>query len=79
MKSYASEQQLRLVGKAWEIRLHLRALLAQGGQEQKLSDYLATKISKTPVSHKTIHKQLNQKRINKYWGQKVVPLPTRIL
>ena len=48
MKSYASGRQLRLVGKAWEIRHHLRSLLSGGDKELLITDYL-TRLTGMPA------------------------------
>lgn len=53
MKTYMNGQQLKLVGKAWEIRHYLRIMIDQGGNDLLLSDYLAassngTEIGKVP-------------------------------
>ncbi|WNR42525.1 Z-ring formation inhibitor MciZ [Paenibacillus roseipurpureus] len=40
MKRYVSGGQLRLVGKAWEIKLQLHQLIHQHGKTTTLSDYL---------------------------------------
>jgi hypothetical protein len=39
MKSYMTQRQWRLVGKAWEIRAYLRAQSRENG-EVKLADFL---------------------------------------
>ena len=40
MKSYVSEGQFRLVGKAWEIKFQLNQLIHQYGKAATLSEYL---------------------------------------
>lgn len=39
MKSYVTEGQIRLVGKAWEIRRYLKIMLDAAGQNTTLSSY----------------------------------------
>jgi len=39
MKSYVTDNQIRLVGKAWEIKRHLQVLLKQAGKDVSLSEY----------------------------------------
>lgn len=41
MKSYVSEKQIRLVGKAWEVKHQLQQMLQQGGPKVTVADYLA--------------------------------------
>lgn len=41
MKSYVSVEQIRLVGKAWEIKIQLQQMLQQGDPKILLVDYLA--------------------------------------
>ncbi|WP_407872117.1 Z-ring formation inhibitor MciZ [Paenibacillus sp. P36] len=41
MKSYIAEKQIRLVGKAWEVKRHLQLMLKQGGPNITLMDYAA--------------------------------------
>jgi hypothetical protein len=41
MKSYVSAKQIRLVGKAWEIKYQLQQMLQQGDPKISLVDYLA--------------------------------------
>ncbi|NOU99292.1 Z-ring formation inhibitor MciZ [Paenibacillus sp. LMG 31457] len=41
MKSYVTDRQIRLVGKAWEIKRQLKLMLQQGGQHITLMDYAA--------------------------------------
>ncbi|WP_156158297.1 Z-ring formation inhibitor MciZ [Gordoniibacillus kamchatkensis] len=40
MKSYRTERQWRLVGKAWEIRAHLRKQLQQADRDVTLHAWL---------------------------------------
>ncbi|MCD1260720.1 Z-ring formation inhibitor MciZ [Paenibacillus athensensis] len=48
MKSYWSDHQLRIVGKAWEIRRYLQLMLQNGGAETRLADYLES--GRTPLT-----------------------------
>lgn len=41
MKSYMSDKQIRLVGKAWEVRHQLQQMLQQAGPSVTVADYLA--------------------------------------
>ncbi|NQX58928.1 Z-ring formation inhibitor MciZ [Paenibacillus qinlingensis] len=41
MKSYVSAKQIRLVGKAWEIKYQLQHMLQQGDPKIPLVDFLA--------------------------------------
>ncbi|OCT12457.1 hypothetical protein A8709_32030 [Paenibacillus pectinilyticus] len=41
MKSYVSEKQIRLVGKAWEIKHLLSQMLQQAGPHVTVADYLS--------------------------------------
>ncbi|WP_171630200.1 Z-ring formation inhibitor MciZ [Paenibacillus plantarum] len=57
MKSYVSAKQIRLVGKAWEIKYQLQQMLQQGDPKIPLVDYLAgmyisQKTSSQGPSHK---------------------------
>lgn len=51
MKQYVASNQLRLVGKAWEIRHQLRKLSAAGGAHSKLlSDFTSGTAKRRPLS-----------------------------
>ncbi|OAS22920.1 Z-ring formation inhibitor MciZ [Paenibacillus oryzisoli] len=41
MKSYVDAKQIRLVGKAWEIKYHLQQMLQQGDPKRPLVEYLS--------------------------------------
>ncbi|MDR6549386.1 hypothetical protein J2736_000569 [Paenibacillus qinlingensis] len=41
MKSYVSDNQIRLVGKAWEVKHGLAQMLQQGDPKLTVVDYLA--------------------------------------
>ncbi|CAN7599307.1 Z-ring formation inhibitor MciZ [Paenibacillus sp. LjRoot153] len=57
MKSYVSANQIRLVGKAWEIRYQLQQILQQVDPKLSLVDYLAAlNISQKPSSQGHSHK-----------------------
>jgi hypothetical protein len=48
MKSYVTEKEMRLVGKAWEIRHHLRTLSKKAiDRDLKLADYLKGSVFRT--------------------------------
>jgi|GEM_PF-1647922 len=40
MKSYWTDNRLRIVGKAWEVRRYLQLMVQNGGADTKLADYL---------------------------------------
>lgn len=40
MKSYVNAKQIRLVGKAWEIKYQLQQMLQQGDPNKPLVEYL---------------------------------------
>jgi hypothetical protein len=44
MKSYTSEQQIRLVGKVWEIKRYLNKALQNSGGKLKFTDYLSDQL-----------------------------------
>ncbi|MDQ0058267.1 hypothetical protein J2T15_001045 [Paenibacillus harenae] len=51
MKQYVASNQLRLVGKAWEIRHQLRKLSASGGSHNKLlSDFTSGTAKRRPLT-----------------------------
>ncbi|MFC5448000.1 Z-ring formation inhibitor MciZ [Paenibacillus aestuarii] len=52
MKCYVSENQIRLVGKAWEIKRYLQQLLTQVGHDIKLSEYAHS--MQTPQPHRSL-------------------------
>lgn len=57
MKSYVSAKQIRLVGKAWEIKYQLQQLLQQGDPKIPLVDFLAgLNIAQKPSSQGHSHK-----------------------
>lgn len=64
MKSYVSEGQFRLVGKAWEIKLQLNQLIHQYGSTTTLTDYLHRSTAS--------HRPLSQGRS---LGAHLVPFP----
>lgn len=66
MKSYVTERQIRLVGKAWEIKHHLKLMLQQGGNSITLMDYVIGMHSPQP------HKSLDKKQ-----GPQLIPFPSR--
>jgi hypothetical protein len=43
MKSYVTEDQYRLVGKAWEIRHQLKRMTKEASPGQTLGDYLTSR------------------------------------
>ncbi|KRE98274.1 hypothetical protein ASG89_04475 [Paenibacillus sp. Soil766] len=52
MKSYVSDKQIRLVGKAWEIKYLLQQMLQHGDPKIPLVDYLiGLYISQKATSH----------------------------
>ena len=52
MKSYVSEKQIRLVGKAWEIKHQLQQMLQQGDPKTTVAEYLAG--LSIPQKHNTL-------------------------
>jgi hypothetical protein len=40
MKSYTAEQQIRLVGKAWEIKRYLNLAAQKSNEELKFTEFL---------------------------------------
>ncbi|MFD0694918.1 Z-ring formation inhibitor MciZ [Paenibacillus sp. GCM10027628] len=66
MKSYVTDHQFRLVGKAWEIKRHLQVLLQQAGKDVRLIDYV--RAMPTPLLHKPLEKKL---------GPQIIPFPSR--
>ncbi|MBD0380675.1 Z-ring formation inhibitor MciZ [Paenibacillus sedimenti] len=66
MKSYVTDRQIRLVGKAWEIKRHLQVLLQQAGKDVKLIDYARS--LPTPLLHKPFEKKQ---------GPHIIPFPSR--
>ncbi|MNI07328.1 hypothetical protein D3C73_603350 [compost metagenome] len=79
MKSYQSEQQIRLVGKVWEIRLHLRTLLEQNDRDSLLIDYLAKQMDLFTPSRSTASKLSLQphKHQERRLGHPLVLFPSR--
>ena len=66
MKSYITDRQIRLVGKAWEIKRQLQLMLQQGGHKITLADYVSGLHSPQP------HKSLGNKQ-----GPAIIPFPSR--
>lgn len=74
MKSYILHNQVRLVGKAWEIRSHFKRLLKQSHSKQlTVVDYIS---SINPGSHGP--EQLEQQNIplEKKKDHLVIPFPS---
>lgn len=88
MKTYTSLQQLRLVGKGWEIKRYLHAALQQASHI-RLSDYLQGQPDTTvpaamqrpiaAVSAQTASSEgryrPQRKRLCKMAGRRIVPFP----
>lgn len=66
MKSYVTERQIRLVGKAWEIKRQLQLMLQQGGHTTTLMDYAAG-----------AHNQQPRKSLGNTPGPQIIPFPSR--
>lgn len=66
MKSYVTDRQIRLVGKAWEVKRQLQLMLQQGGNHVTLVDYV------TDIHTQQPHKRLGNKR-----GPEIIPFPSR--
>lgn len=66
MKSYVTERQIRLVGKAWEIKRQLQLMLQQGGHQITLMDYTAG-----------LHNPQQHKSLGNMQGPLVLPFPSR--
>lgn len=49
MKSYICDNQIRLVGKAWEIKHSLQTIVEQAGGTSRLLDYLSELKVKIPT------------------------------
>jgi hypothetical protein len=45
MKSYTAEQQIRLVGKAWEIKRYLNQAAQKTNEELKFSEFLSGQLA----------------------------------
>jgi hypothetical protein len=50
MKSYVCDNQIRLVGKAWEIKHSLHTIVEQAGGTSRLLDYLSELKVKIPTT-----------------------------
>lgn len=74
MKSYVTDQQIRLVGKAWEIRRHLRMLLFKAGAQLTLADYLQEVSASVGIAG-AASPLLKQAEPNK--AASVIPFPSR--
>ncbi|TXK83491.1 Z-ring formation inhibitor MciZ [Paenibacillus sp. N3.4] len=66
MKSYVTDRQIRLVGKAWEIKRHLQLMLQQGGNNITLADYVLA--SPNPQQNRSLEKKR---------GPQIIPFPLR--
>ncbi|WP_084159952.1 Z-ring formation inhibitor MciZ [Paenibacillus alginolyticus] len=66
MKSYVTDRQIRLVGKAWEIKRQLQLMLQQGGHTITLVDYVSG-----------LHNQQQHKSFGNKLGPAIVPFPSR--
>ncbi|SDO08285.1 Protein of unknown function [Paenibacillus sp. yr247] len=66
MKSYVTDRQIRLVGKAWEIKRQLQLMLQQGGSNITLMDYVIG--LRNPQPHKSLEKKQ---------GLGIIPFPSR--
>jgi hypothetical protein len=45
MKSYTAEQQIRLVGKAWEIKRYLNLAAQKSNEELKFTEFLSGQLA----------------------------------
>jgi hypothetical protein len=45
MKSYTAEQQIRLVGKVWEIKRYLNQAVQKSNEELKLTEFLTDQLA----------------------------------
>jgi hypothetical protein len=52
MKSYVGANQIRLVGKVWEIKHSLQTIVEQAGGTSRLLDYLSELKVPTPMPSK---------------------------
>lgn len=66
MKSYVAERQIRLVGKAWEVKRQLQLMLQQGGPNITLMDYTAG-----------LHNPQQRKHLGNKQGPAIIPFPSR--
>jgi hypothetical protein len=66
MKSYVTDRQIRLVGKAWEIKRQLQLMLQQSGDNITLLDYVIG-----------LHNQQRHKSLEKKQGPVIIPFPSR--
>ncbi|NDI34257.1 Z-ring formation inhibitor MciZ [Chengkuizengella sediminis] len=74
MKSYILKNQIKFVGKAWEIRSHLNSLLKQSkSQHITLLDYLN---SITPAAQHSKHLVQHNKPQEKNKDHRVIPFPS---
>jgi hypothetical protein len=49
MKSYTAGQQLRLVGKAWEIKRYLNQAAQRSSEELKFTEFLSGQLAYAPT------------------------------
>ncbi|MNL85080.1 hypothetical protein D3C87_2132660 [compost metagenome] len=49
MKSYVTDHQIRLVGKAWEVKRCLHVMLQNVNKEVTLRDYVNQMLTKQPL------------------------------
>ncbi|NBI27645.1 Z-ring formation inhibitor MciZ [Chengkuizengella marina] len=74
MKSYILKNQIRFVGKSWEIRSHLNSLLKQSKyKHMTLVDYLN---SITPGSQHSKLPEQHSKPLEKNKDHRVIPFPS---
>lgn len=66
MKSYIAEKQIRLVGKAWEIKRQLELMVQQGGPNITLIDYAAG-----------LHNPPQRTRLGNKQDPAIIPFPSR--
>lgn len=75
MKSYITDRQIQLVGKAWEIRHMLRLLLKQVPEKQiTLQEYLST--LKVHPSNNSMPPVPQNKPLEKNQGPRIIPFPS---
>jgi hypothetical protein len=52
MKSYTAEQQIRLVGKVWEIKRYLNQAAQKSHEELKLTEFLTHQLAYSTANRK---------------------------
>lgn len=73
MKSYMSADQMRLVGKAWEIHHHLRQMISSIPSHAPLQEVLANQRFHSSASLKRIQQLRIQTKRNSHLQQRICP------